>query len=452
MPAITRSARAQRGAIAAVVVTLAGAGVILALLTFLSRYGVRNLALDTGAVRAWLSGDGLYDYRAPDSGLGTAVSPAAAFLLVPLAALPLWLSAWLLGLAGVTALVLTLVALAGPVARRYGMDRWPAVLAASALALLLQPVRAALGLGELDLLVFGLVTADLVALRRKAWADSRAAWWPGRAASARPADRPLRHALRRMWSTGAWAGVGVGVATALAIGPGVFIAYLAVTRQWRAALTAAGTAATLACGALLTAPQETAAWFSDVLWRLDRTGGVARIDNQSLAGVLARLYDSATTPVLLWLSFALLLVAVGMIRARSAHADGDEIAAFTLIGLTGAIVGPVSESHKLVWVAPAVLILVDATVRERLTGRRTRPGRTDRFRGAGWAVAAALTYLVFTVAPVWTVSDDAYALALILLINVLPWRPGVAPAFPINRWLRAPRARPIPVSRPPTGS
>jgi alpha-1,2-mannosyltransferase len=62
--------------------------------------------------------------------------------------------------------------------------------------------------------------------------------------------------------------------------------------------------------------------------------------------------------------------------------------------------------------------------------------------------------LLFTLAPAWTVGDDAYALALILLVNVLPWRPGAAPAFPINRWLRTPRnrARPIPASRPPTGS
>jgi alpha-1,2-mannosyltransferase len=426
--------------------------VAVTLLILFSRYGVSDLALNRDAVRAWVSGDGLYDYRAPGSGLGTAMSPVAAFLIAPAAVLPLGLSAWVLGLAGVAALGLALIALAGPVARRYGWPPGPAVAGAVVLALLLQPVRATLGLGDLDLVIFGLVTADVVALRRKAWTDSRASWWPGRTASAPPGDRPLRHLLRRIWSTGSWGGVGVGLATALAIGPGLFIVYLVVTRQWRAALTATGTAAALACGALLMAPQETAAWFTDVLWRLDRTGGVARLDNQSLAGVLARLYDSATTPVLLWLSFALLLVAVGMIRARSAHADGDEIAAFTLIGLTGAIVGPVSESHKLVWIVPAVLILIDATARARVTAARAGAGRAGRLRGAGWAVAGLLVYLLFVVAPGWTVARDAYALALILLVNVLPWRPGVAPAFPINRWLRPARPRPIPASRPPTGS
>jgi alpha-1,2-mannosyltransferase len=41
---------------------------------------------------------------------------------------------------------------------------------------------------------------------------------------------------------------------------------------------------------------------------------------------------------------------------------------------------------------------------------------------------------------------NAYALALIVLVNALPWRPGVAPAFPVNRW---PRRR-VPTARRPT--
>ena len=184
-----------------------------------------------------------------------------------------------------------------------------------------------------------------------------------------------------------------------------------------------------------------------MLWRLDRTGGVDQIGNQSLAGVLARLYDSATTPVLLWLSFALLLIAVGMIRARSAHADGDEIAAFTLIGLTGAIVGPVTGTHELIVGAARGADpggRGGAASGSRIGGRcrvaaRSVPARHSPPRP--W-----LTYLLFVIAPVWTFADrwarrdprrNAYALALILLVNALPWRPGVAPAFPINRWMTA---------------
>jgi alpha-1,2-mannosyltransferase len=464
MPKLVERARAHRTSNRSIVVVLGCVSVVFAITTFAHRYGLADLALDRAAVRSWLGGDGLYAYRSPHSQLGAALPPVAALFLLPSAFLPLGTAGWLIGLAGVAAMVLALIALVGPVARRYGRRRWPAVFAATALALTIEPVRATLGLGELDLLLFGLITADVVALRRGAWARSRAAWWPGRAAAVPLRGRPVTDLARRGWATGAWAGVGTGLATVLAVGPALFIAYLAVTRQWRAALTALGTAGTLAAGALLLAPRETAAWFGEVLWRLDRTGGVDRPGNQSLAGVLARLYDSATTPVLLWFTFALLLVAVGMIRARSAHADGDEVTAFTLVGLTGAIVGPVSDTHELVWVLPALLILVDAAAaRQRPMSRRPRPGRNDRFLGAGYAAAAALTYLVFVSAPVWAfghaggpagmIGGNAYALVLILLVSALPWRPGVAPAFPINRWAKQVRRQPRVVPpAPATGS
>jgi len=95
--------------------------------------------------------------------------------------------------------------------------------------------------------------------------------------------------LRRGWATGAWAGVGTGVATALAFGPCLFIAYFAVTRQWRAALTALGTAVILLGGAAVIAPGRF----------LRRSAALADPLNQSLAGVLARLYNSASPPVLI---------------------------------------------------------------------------------------------------------------------------------------------------------
>ncbi|WP_250031822.1 glycosyltransferase 87 family protein [Paractinoplanes maris] len=324
--------------------------------------------------------------------------------------------AWLLALAGLVALVLSAFALAGPVARRYGRPRGAAVLTAAALALMAEPVRAALGLGHLDLLLFGLVTADVVALRRSAWAGRRAAWWPGPPASRAPGGR--LDALRRCWATGSWAGVGIGVASALAVGPALFILYLIVTRRWRPALLATVTAAIVTLAGTRDRPDL-----------IDRAGPIGDAANQSLAGLLARLYDSSSTPVLVWLSFAALLLAVGLIRARAAHADGDEITAFTLVGLTGATIAPVTTTSELIWMVPAVLILVDAAARLRV-GRRPRTGRLT---GLGYATAALLTYLLLALPPEWTVGWNAYGFAVIVLMNALPWRPGVAPATPVVR-------------------
>ncbi|MFG1607061.1 glycosyltransferase 87 family protein [Actinoplanes sp. NPDC049265] len=413
-------------------VTLGAAGTLVAVTIMIRGYALSGLAVDRGAIRSWLTGDGLYAYHEPGTLLGSAISPPGAFALTPLALLPLPVGGWVLALAGLAALTLAMVALVGPIARRHGRPAYPIVVVVVLLALATEPVRAALGLGRWDLVLFGLVVADLIALRRSAWARSRELWWPRRATSA------PRGPLGRVWATGSWAGVGIGLATALAVSPGLFILYLALTRRWRAALTALGTAATLAAAALLVAPSETAAWFGEVLWRLDRTGGVERIGNQSLAGVLARLYNSATTPLLLWASFALLLVAVGFIRARAAHREGDEITAFTLVGVTGAVVGPVTLPNELIWVLPGVLLMVAAGVRERWAAVRPRPGLGGRYPGLGWFVAAGAGYLLFLFAPMWTSGDvlvrNAYAIALIVMVNALPWSSGAAPAFPIDRW------------------
>jgi alpha-1,2-mannosyltransferase len=377
------------------VVILGGIAVGLAIIGLQQAYGMRTVAANRHA-----------------SGL-------AALLLAPLSALPVPFARLLLALFGVTALGLAMIALVGPVARRYGKSRFWAVLAAVGLALPVAPVRATLGLGCLDLLMFGLVTADVVALRRSAWARSRAVWWPGPRAYRAPGGRlPAR--LRRGWATGAWAGVGTGIATALTLGPCLFIAYFAVTRQWRAALTSLGTAVALLGGAAVIAPGRF----------LRRSAPLADPLNQSLAGVLARLYNSASTPVLIWLSFAGLLAAVGLIRARSAHADGDEITAFTLVGLSGAVVGPVTRIHEMVWILPAVLILVDAAARRKVTAP-TRQAR--RFPGIGFAVWAGLIYLLVAVDPRWTTGWNGYAFTVILLLNALPWRPGTASAMPARR-------------------
>ncbi|WP_067509646.1 glycosyltransferase 87 family protein [Actinoplanes sp. TFC3] len=384
MPAMRTSARPATSR--SVVVALACVGILAAITTIAQRYGFSALVLDRGAVRSWLGGTGLYAYRDPLSHLGTALSPTAALLLVPAAFLPVPVAGWLLALAGVGALALALIAHVGPVARRYGRRRWPVVLAAGALALTIEPIRAVLGLGTLDLLVFALVTADLVALRR-----SKAA-----------------------------AGVGIGLATALSVSSAFFIMYLLITRQRRAALTALATSIGAALVAFVVTPRENAAWFGEVLWRIDRSGPVDALGNQSLAGVLARLYDSSTTPVLLWLSFGMLIAAVGMIRARAAHADGDEMAAFSLVGLTAAIVGPVSFTHELTWVLPAMVVLADAAARHL-----TRPRRSYR-EGVAMTVGAVVTYLLFVLAPMWSLRNafavNSYALALILLVNALPWR------------------------------
>jgi alpha-1,2-mannosyltransferase len=178
------------------------------------------------------------------------------------------------------------------------------------------------------------------------------------------------------------------------------------------------------------------------MWELDRPAPVSDLDNQSLAGVMARLYGFPAPPVLVWLSFGVLLVAVGLIRARSAHADGDEVAAFTLIGLTAAVAGPVTAAAESLWMLPAVLILADTGLRRRSS---VRLPRSARFTGTGYLVAAGAGYLILVSTPVWSLRWNIPAFALIVLVNALPWRHGT-PTLPTRRPTATRRAA-IPLPR-----
>jgi alpha-1,2-mannosyltransferase len=452
MTAMVDEARRRVSARRSIVVVLAGAAALFAIGSFAHRYGFSALALDRAAVQSWLAGDGLYAYRSPDNEAGAALPPALALMFAPLTMLPLRAAGWLLALAGLTALVLTIRIVTGPVARRYGRRHSPFVVTATALALMAEPVRAAIGFGRPELLIFALLAADLVALRRASRARHRslaAVLGTGRSGSRRvpgqsrsEIDPTAPGPLRRAWYAGTWAGAGTGLATALSPAAILFIVHLFITRQRRAAVTALVTATVVTLMALVLAPAETLAWYGTTMWELDRPAPVSDHDNQSLAGVMARLYGFPAPPVLVWLSFGVLLVAVGLIRARSAHADGDEVAAFTLIGLTTAVAGPVTTAAESIWLLPAVLILADTGLRRRSS---VRLPRAARFTGTGYLAAAAAGYLVLISTPVWSLRWNVPAFVLIVLVNALPWRHGT-PTLPTRRPTTTRRAA-IPLPR-----
>ncbi|MFY1635402.1 glycosyltransferase 87 family protein [Solwaraspora sp. WMMB335] len=416
-------------------------------------YNFFDMRIYHGAVTWWAGGAELYEFIAPDTTLGFTYPPFAGLTMLPMALVPMVTAGWLNVLLGITALTVVLTALIGPIADRCGWSRWFAVALAVPLAVAIEPSRETLGYGQVNLLLFMLIIADLIALR---W---RAAPVPHRFGTGGP--------MRRMFFSGIWAGAGIGLATSIKLTPALFIVYLLVTKQWRAASTAIGTAIAVTAGTMLVAAHESTVYFTSIIWDTSRVGVSDMTPNQSLAGVLARLYDSMETPGLLWLSFASLLLALGLSRAAHAHADGDELTAFTLIGLTANVISPISWSHHLVFVIPAVIVLADAALRRRSASRGLISRSTYPPTGAGisgvaglrtpiWfptltglrhAAAAVGLYLLFLVSPIWpyehqlpqvshyhdglfgVVMENSLGLALIVLVAALPWRPGAEPAF-----------------------
>ena len=366
----------------------------LALLVLLADgHGRFDLHVYSGAVRSWVGGAPLYDYVQAGTPYGFTYPPFAAVLMLPLAVVPLGLAQVLSVAANAAAVTGTTWWLADRVAPRHGWSTWRATACAVPLVCLLEPVRDTVGFGQVNLLLVALVLLDVEALRR----GSR------------------------------WAGVGVGLAAAVKLTPAVFVVLLLAVRP-RAALNAVAVGALATVAAFVLAPATSLRFWTSALLDTSRVGRADYPANQALSGVLARLADAVTAPALPWLVLVALVAAVGLTRAVRAARAGDDLAALALTGLTGTLVSPISWTHHLWWVVPAVAVLVAAGAASR---------RCLWAAGAtALLFASSLPDLVTTTlgehlahGPLVVAAESSYALACLLLVLVLPVREG-APLRP----------------------
>ncbi|MDQ1733400.1 MAG: alpha,2-mannosyltransferase, partial [Pseudonocardiales bacterium] len=295
-------------------------------------------------------GGSLYADHLAGTPLPFTYPPFAAMLFVPLAALP-----ERLGQLGWAALMLIMLwAIIRSTLRRARQSGFatPAILAPATimgLALWTDPVRQGFSLGQINLLVAGLVLADL------------------------GSTLPAR-----------WRGVLIGIAAGLKLTPLIFIPYLLITGRPRAAATALTTfAGTIALGSLAGLPQSVHFW-RDVALSSAHVGGVPYVSNQSITGDVTRWIGhvpSGTVWHAVIGSFSLLGLVVARVAHRTAPIIGDVLA-----GLTGILVSPISWTHHLIWLSPALILIAAGDQ------------RLDRLLCAG----ATLTLLV---APIWWVPN-----------------------------------------------
>ncbi|MCX2949098.1 glycosyltransferase 87 family protein [Lentzea sp. NEAU-D7] len=264
--------------------------------------GVLDLRVYLAGGEAWLAGTDLYTagFHGP-RGLPFTYPPFAAMVFGVLAPLPLALTAVLFTAAG--------IGLCTAAVRRW------AGFGLVALCLLLEPLRITLDMGQVNLILFGLVAADCLLPRTP---------WPR--------------------------GLLVGLAAAVKLTPAIFVLFFLSRGRWRPALTAVATFA--ACGLLgwaLAPDQSKQFWFHAMLDPA-RVGGLSYSANQSLRGLLFRL----GAPEFLWFAgVAALLVSTIVLLPRLR----DDLTALVAVAATGLLISPVSWSHHWVWIAPALLLL-----------------------------------------------------------------------------------------------
>jgi alpha-1,2-mannosyltransferase len=274
--------------------------------------------------------------------------PFAAVVFAALAVVPWQVAVVLLTGASVVALPAALylvLRLSGPVREQARERAWTLALAVAAAAIWLEPARATLGYGQVDILLTAAVLYDL----------------------------SLPDTARRK-------GVMIGLAAGLKLTPAIFVAYLLVTGRRRAAATAAAAFAGTVAAGFAVLPADSA-WF----WagRFASPGHVSPVQNpqnQSLYGALARVMHTAhVLPV--WLPLAAAVAGAGLALAAAASRRGDEALGFSLCAVTGLLISPISWIHHWVIVIPALLVA-------GLTA--------DRARRAGNVAAAVLVAAAIT--------------------------------------------------------
>jgi alpha-1,2-mannosyltransferase len=265
-----------------------------------------------------LHGGSLYQLRY-DS-LPFTYPPFAAALLAVLAALPWAVSAVLVTVASAAALpgmLYCALRLPPAASRLSSAAAWRVALVAGAAAIWLEPAGTTLRYGQVDILLAFLVLYDLALAR--------------------------------------FQGAAIGLAAGIKLTPLIFVAYLLVTRRYRAAATALAVfGATMAIG-FMVLPSDSAWYWGGEFANPGHISPVQDPENQSLFGALARLLHSSDV-MAIWLPLAVLVFAGGMALAAAAARRGNEALGFSVCALTGLLISPISWTHHWVIAIPALLL------------------------------------------------------------------------------------------------
>ena len=264
--------------------------------------------------------------------------PFAAVVFTALAAIPWGVAAALLtGASAVTLPVTLYLALRLPRPRREPAA-WPLALTAAAAVIWLEPIRTTLAYGQVDILLAGAVLYDLT--------------------------RP---------DSSRYKGVAIGLAAGLKLTPAIFVAYLIITRRYRAAATAIVVFAGTVTVGFAVLPASSAWYWAGRFANPGRVSLIQDPENQSLLGALARtMHTASVLPV--GLPLAAMVAAVGLALAAAASRRGDEALGFSLCAVTGLLVSPISWTHHWVIAIPALPIAGLAVYRAYRAGNMAAAG------------------------------------------------------------------------------
>ncbi|MGX7824548.1 glycosyltransferase family 87 protein [Actinokineospora sp. 24-640] len=297
------------------------AAVVLALIS-----PAPDLWVYTLGAQAWLDGLPLYSPTPPilaELGLPFTYPPFAAVVFAALAVIPIKAAAGLLAVLGLGALAYTCLIFARGVHGRGPKALALAVIVAGAGALLFDPLRTTLMAGQVNLIIMGLIAADLLAPRPK--------WLPR--------------------------GVLVGLAAAIKLTPLVFLLFFVPTRQWRAAGTVVASFVGFSALAGFVLPRDSGDYWLNHLFSAGGIGPETWPVNQSLRSMLHRFGLDGAVHTVAWVLLGAAVVAAAWVAVRRLRAADHDAVALLVVAAAGVLVSPVSWTHHYVWIAPAAVLM-----------------------------------------------------------------------------------------------
>ncbi|BDE14659.1 MULTISPECIES: glycosyltransferase 87 family protein [Mycobacterium] len=157
---------------------------------------------------------------------------------------------------------------------------------------------------------------------------------------------------RTPWPRGLLLGLGI----ALKLTPAVFLLYLLLRRDTRAACVALASFAAATLLGFALAWRDSWEYWTHTLRHTDRIGEAALNTDQNIAGALARLGLDEHARMPLWMLACVAVLALTVWAMRRVLRADEPTLAIVCVALFGLVVSPVSWSHHWVWMLPTVLV------------------------------------------------------------------------------------------------
>lgn len=344
---------------------LAVAIVVLALLSRRSTtlWTFIDLSVYRGGAAQVLHQQSIYD--GPADRIGFTYPPFAALTFIPLQVIgehPANLVMTLLSLVAYASVVVVL-------GRQLHLERWITVVVVGLGGLALQPVQYNLWLGQINLVLMAFVLLDVFVLPQR------------------------------------FKGALIGVAAGIKLTPGIFLLFYVLRRDWASARRSVlWFLVTVAIG-FVVAPADSARYWTQLFFNTNRIGDVVFGDNQSIYGVMARVFHTSQPPRGLYVALALAAIGLAVLAAKRQLAQGSDLGAVVCLAIGGLLASPVSWSHHWVWVVPALLIWLVrrqsvlamlGAVTTYLAPMYFTPLRGDKeFGHAWWQAVVCASYVLF---------------------------------------------------------